>query len=105
MKLFFTILILSVLSSICVQNGIAQKYTIKGKITDDKKENLIGASIVLAEINLGTISDAEGNFIISNVPKGEYEIGASYIGANAQTKTIDVRNSDLPCSRNDSRGA
>jgi len=69
----------------------AQTYTIKGKVTDDQQEVLIGASVILTQTNLGTTTDADGSFVISNIPQGTYEIIASYIGANSQTKIIEIQ--------------
>lgn len=88
-------LILSLLGLLMVLNLSAQTYTISGKVISKEREILDGASIVLAKTNLGTISNAKGNFTLNNVPKGTYEISASYIGADAQIKSIEIIDKDL----------
>lgn len=68
------------------QKGFSQKMmgtAIKGSIKDmDTQQPLPGASIVIMESNplIGTITDADGFFTISNVPVGRYNLNISYIG-------------------------
>jgi Fe(3+) dicitrate transport protein len=70
----------------------AQNYAVFGTVSNERGERFEGASILIKDTNLGTISDEEGNFRIPNVPKGEYEIAVSYIGANTVEKKIKVDN-------------
>ena len=61
--------------------GINYAATIRGKVNDiDSNENLIGATAVLINTKIGASTDVDGNFIIKNIPKGEYQIKISYIG-------------------------
>lgn len=60
-KLLFTLAILI----IGIQSVWAQSGTIKGKITDDKGEPLIGATIRVKGTNKGAVSDMNGNFKVS----------------------------------------
>lgn len=54
---------------------------IRGKIIDDKtREPLAGAVIRLDKTQYGAISDANGNYLISNVPAGDYVVKISLIG-------------------------
>ena len=48
-----------------IQSVWAQSSTIKGKITDDKGEPVIGATIRVKGTNKGTVSDMNGNFKVS----------------------------------------
>ena len=38
------------------------QYTLSGKITDDNGEALIGATVKIASLSLGTSTDLEGNY-------------------------------------------
>ena len=48
-----------------IQSVWAQSSTIKGKITDEKGEPVIGATIRVKGTNKGTLSDMNGNFKVS----------------------------------------
>lgn len=59
------------------------KQTIRGKITDkDSKTALIGASIAVvgSEPLIATITNAEGEFALNNIPVGRQSLKVSYIG-------------------------
>ncbi|RPI05083.1 MAG: TonB-dependent receptor [Ignavibacteriae bacterium] len=74
----------------------AQAGKIRGTVVDTKsKEPLIGANIVVEGTNLGASTDADGSFLILNVPVGTYSIKTSYIGYRSST-TSNIRvNSQL----------
>lgn len=69
--------------------AMSQTGSIKGVIIDSaSNESLIGATILLDETLKGTISDLDGNYIISNVQTGTYNIVCSYVSY----KTMIIRN-------------
>lgn len=62
--------------------------TIKGRIVDaDTKQPLAWANIIILNSNLGAASDQKGNFIIEEVPVGNYALQFCYIGYSDQLKT------------------
>ena len=63
---------------------------IKGKVTDENNEPLIGASVFLPELNKGTITNQAGEYLISNIPNGKIKIQFSFVGYNTEIKTIDI---------------
>jgi outer membrane receptor protein involved in Fe transport len=74
----------------------AQAGKVRGTVVDLKsKEPLIGANIVVEGTNLGASTDADGSFLILNVPVGTYTLKTSYIGYRSST-TSNIRvNSQL----------
>ncbi len=75
---------------ICSLNVSAQKYTISGYIKDNSSnEDLIGANIVVKELNKGTVTNKYGFFSIT-VPKGKYTIEVSFISFKTITKIINL---------------
>ena len=56
--------------------------TIRGQVCDVASgEPMVGATITVENgTTIGTVSDAEGNFIINNVPVGRHSVRATYIG-------------------------
>ncbi len=61
------------------------KVTIKGKVTDEKGAPLLGASVFLNN-NQGNITEEDGTFEIKDVEPGSYNITASFLGYESQTK-------------------
>jgi len=56
---------------------------ITGKVVDaNSGEPLIGANIVVTGQSLGAATDQEGEYVILQVPPGEYQISIEYIGYN-----------------------
>ncbi|MEO6904199.1 MAG: TonB-dependent receptor [Bacteroidia bacterium] len=63
----------------------AQNLSIGGQLTDQTKEPLIGASVVLLNPNdssliKGSVADVDGNFSIENVQPANYLVRISFIG-------------------------
>lgn len=65
------------------QNGI-----IKGKVTDGTVP-IPSANILIVGENFGTVTDLSGNYTLSLIPMGEYELRFSAVGY--ETKFIDVK--------------
>lgn len=66
--------------------------TISGTVTDDDNMPLPGASVILEGTTIGTQTDFDGNFTLSNVPSNGILI-ISYIGFAAQQIPIGGRTS------------
>ncbi len=71
----------------------AQSLSISGKVIDkNSQEPVIGASVLIEGTSNGTITDLDGNFMLSNVPsKGNLVV--SYIGYATQTLPINGKTS------------
>ena len=61
---------------------------ISGKITDHNNLPLAGATVLMPEINKGTVSDTNGNYVINNLPNGEIRIQFSFVGYNNVVETV-----------------
>ncbi|MDL2303015.1 TonB-dependent receptor [Dysgonomonas sp. OttesenSCG-928-D17] len=73
-----------------VHLGYAQNTkTITGTITDELNDPIIGASIIVENTSVGTITNTDGNFTL-NVPAGTQRLKVSYVGFISQT--IDIAN-------------
>ena len=72
----------------------AQNLRVEGKVLDEQGEGLIGAGVVIQGTTNGTITDLDGNFVLS-VPSGA-TLEVSCIGYATQTiqvtgRTVTVR--------------
>ncbi len=70
---------------------MAQTGVISGNVKDGTtKETLIGATIVLQGTTNGAITDFDGNFQISKVPYGVYNLVVSYISYDTQIVRVEL---------------
>ena len=85
------VLILLVFISISIQAALSQAV-ISGQIIDKASgEGLVGAQIYFPELQKGSITNEEGNYIIKNLPIGVFSIQISYIGYASQTKKVQLK--------------
>lgn len=75
----------------CTVLGQVPTQTIRGEVIDrDSKTPLEGVSVILKNTDplVGAVTDLEGNFEISDVPIGKYDLRITYIGY----EVIDLSN-------------
>lgn len=79
------------LSFIFISFNLLAQNTISG-IVYDKKENspLIGVSVLLKELKIGTTTDLNGNFVFNNLLDGKYTLVFSLIGHKTKVETIQL---------------
>lgn len=89
-KIVFIFFVLFLFSKVNAQNQI------KGKVTDKTNNEVLSfASVYLPEQNKGTLTDENGEFELSSLPRGEFKIQFSYIGYKTIIKTIAPDKSDM----------
>jgi outer membrane receptor protein involved in Fe transport len=54
--------------------------SIKGKVVDNDGKPVVGASVRIEGTRLGAFVKADGRFIVSNIPPGEYVVKISFVG-------------------------
>src|SRR5689334_15989489 len=92
MKLIrFSFFIITFLTAIAY-SGICS--TVKGKLINEDKEPLIGAHIVIKELQKAAIAGLDGSFSITNVPVGEYTLMISYVGYQSLEKKVRIETED-----------
>ncbi|MEO8209900.1 MAG: TonB-dependent receptor [bacterium] len=74
------------LISILLLSKSVEAQSIKGKIIDaSNSDPLIGAVIKIQGTTLGTLSDLDGNYEVTDMAPGKYNLEFSYIGYNPKT--------------------
>ncbi len=83
----YYILFLSIYFLGFATNASAQKTNtfVKGRVTDNNGI-LPGVTVEIDSLNIGTISDLDGNFQLTNIPFGTHTLSINYLGF--QNKTI-----------------
>nr|WP_099098842.1 TonB-dependent receptor [Tenacibaculum agarivorans] len=65
----------------------AQSVVLSGKVVDNTQKPLTSATVVIRELQKGSITDSEGNFKIK-IPEGKHILEVSYIGYTTVKKEI-----------------
>jgi iron complex outermembrane receptor protein len=71
-----------------------QNAIIKGKIVSSGNEAVDNASVFLKGLQIGTITNANGFYTISNIRPGNYILKVSLIGYSSKERSITVREGD-----------
>ncbi len=66
----------------------AQNQRVTGVVTEENGSPIIGASILVKGTTVGTITDADGKFVLSSVPGSAKMLQVSYIGMHTQEVAI-----------------
>lgn len=82
---------LTLLLSVMTLSVFAQNLTVRGTVTDNRQEPVIGATIILeGDASRGTVTDIDGNYVLPNVP-GNASLQISYVGMVTQTVPVNGR--------------
>ena len=91
MKNLFTLVLVLMCSAFMYGQG-----SISGTILDtDNNESLIGASVVIKGTTIGTVTDVDGKFTLSNIEEGAHTLIISYIGYEEMMKEVTVGSGNL----------
>ena len=71
---------------------LGQFGTIAGRVSDDKNNPILGANVIIENTLLGTATDEKGEYKISNIPFGDYNISSGVIGYSKESVEISVEN-------------
>ncbi len=69
-------------------------FNISGKITTNN-ESLAYVNVYLKGTKIGSISQENGEFVIENVPEGDYILIASYTGFKSFQKPVSLKGQDI----------
>lgn len=79
------------LQTLPISNHAEQaKHSFSGLVLDKQSNKpLEGASVYLHEVKMGTVTDASGNFLITEIPTGKYLLEISFQGFSTHIETIE----------------
>ncbi len=104
MRIYFLILLIA-LSFFCFGNFVVAQGTaahllhknikvtgtLSGRVMDKKRNiPLAGATVYIADLKLGMITDKEGKYFFKSLPSGSFLIEARFIGFGTITKTVVI---------------
>ncbi len=81
--------LLTLLLSVIAFSVSAQSITVRGTVTDQNNEPVIGATVVVeGNTNQGTVTDVDGNYVLSNV-RSDARLVFSFVGMKTQTVPVN----------------
>lgn len=89
-KLYPIKLCLLMFFALCTLTTYAQTGSISGKIVDESKLPIPGASVQVDGSQKLTVTDSDGNFRITGLTSGTYTLTAKYIGFASLKQTVTV---------------
>jgi len=83
--------IFTLLLSVLALSVSAQNITVRGTVTDNRNEPVIGATIIMADdATRGTVTDIDGNYVLTDVP-GNGTLEFRYVGMTTQKVPVNGR--------------
>jgi len=70
--------------------GFSQEGNIQGVIYDEQGLKIPYATVMIENLNKGTVSDSDGKFLLIAVPSGSQVIKIDYLGYASQEVTVEV---------------
>lgn len=67
-----------------------ENNSLKGKVRNQDGESLDEVEIHISELNKGTNTDENGNYVLDRLPEGTYEVTASGIGLEEHTHSVTL---------------
>jgi iron complex outermembrane receptor protein/hemoglobin/transferrin/lactoferrin receptor protein len=74
-----------------ISHGQTDYSTIEGRVTDSNNRPLVGANIILPELDRGATTNNQGQFKINQVPAGKFKLAVKYIGYESKTELIHIK--------------
>lgn len=80
-----------ILTALFLQGSLIAQNKISGKVIDkEDSEPIIGAQIFLSGTTIGTVSDTDGNFVLTGIPDGIYELLVTSLGYSRVSSELNT---------------
>ncbi len=84
---------LSLLSLLMAQTVWAQD--IRGVVRDELRAPIPGVHVAIPALEIGSITDTEGRYVLSGLSAGAYELTFSFVGFQTLTKQVQLADEDV----------
>ena len=84
---------MAILTFSFLQETIAQRdpvCNVRGTVTDAKGNAIPFAHVLIESLSVGTTTDVEGNYLLKNIPKGNFILVVKVIGYNKKEQVLEV---------------
>jgi iron complex outermembrane recepter protein len=69
-------------------------HSLMGKILDEERKALTGATVYIVEVNRGKVSDLSGSFDFTTLCTGEYTLEIKFVGYHSKRINVVIRKSE-----------
>ncbi|MGJ5643131.1 TonB-dependent receptor domain-containing protein [Formosa sp. S-31] len=73
---------------------ISETASLSGRVTSGDGEPLTGVDVVLMNTGIGTYTDVDGFYRLTNIPAGTHNVQFSYVGFTTQTVVIELKSGE-----------
>jgi hypothetical protein len=92
MKILFTVIAITM--SFFLPISAQPQSSISGFVRDKSNgESLPCANVMIQELRIGTVTNGEGYFVVSNIPEGVFSVQVSLLGYTTQVLRIVIKDS------------
>ncbi len=77
-------------SGVLATEKVEFAITVRGTVTDENGDPLIGATVLVSNTNIGTVTDLNGTYVLDGVDENA-TLEISYVGYRSQQVTVDGR--------------
>lgn len=96
LKKFTRLLVVLALFLILPFVAFAQETGVQGTIYDaDDGDELPGATVLITALDVGTTSDADGNYELTGLDPGTYTVNFSFVGYRELERSIEVEEGEI----------
>jgi iron complex outermembrane receptor protein len=79
------------LALVCISWHTYAQFSLRGTVTAQEHESLVGANVVLNNTYYQTTTDNNGKFVFAGLKPGTYEVQVTYVGYESQIDFIDIK--------------
>lgn len=94
LKNTFLLLIILYLSTLVAAGQVNCKLIITGKVLDESKNPLPGATVLIKEHNIGKVTDLNGVYFFSDLCAGDYSLEIKFLGYETRVITLSLKKSE-----------
>lgn len=89
--MFRNVLLSLVICLLAAPVALSQTGSLTGEVTDAQTgETLPGVNVFIEELEIGDVSNVEGQYVIENIPSGEYLVSVTYVGYATIEESVTI---------------
>jgi iron complex outermembrane receptor protein len=83
--------IITFIAAALISLQVFSQSSLQGKITDQNNEPVSGATVYIEELSSGTVTDFNGDYVLSNIKDGTYSVIVRILGYQTKTKNFTFK--------------
>jgi len=87
---YLIVFILAILPRLNSYAYVTGNNSLKGSVKDNTGAAMQGVVVEIPDLKVGTTTDSNGNYVISNLPKGKFMVVASIISYSKATVVVNI---------------